>query len=608
MKKMFAKTTLALAVAGVMAAPAFAVDGYGYSGENARSKALQLNYFSYGDRGNVWVNPALAAEYGNSAEVTLRNGGSHTGGVFYEVMDGHTVGVYLGRPSTAKHSTALDFGSYDGYVPGFGWETGLGRNTGANPDNQFDVFYAMDMGEMAFGARLNFQARDRADSYPLRDNMTLPNNVSGDIVGANGININLGVIGAIDDMDRSAYVTEMRRRASAQKNVNDTSAVAADSGKFTNAEFSIRDLQTNSRSLDATEMNLTLGFNLKSMGIDGAVHLGTASGENVRSNSATITKYQINETGAAATHYDRVKEVNSFNRSEKTEVDGGMNIGLALRGLLMEGENSTLHASFYYSSMDYSGKLSAADKQTTTTNYFNSPTAQNTVTSSQTVVKEERWSGTSANEQENIFLGAAYAIKPSAGTTVTFVTGFGMETKDIGSNVSRDYDRTSTSTTADSVTNAVATTNTNYHNDEGVQERWDETTEEMNIPLIVALEHAFNERWTARASVSKDLFYSEEKTKNQYAYTTPPAQGWNQPTSTPNHTQNQAGPRERVLLSSYSTKNEQVWGDSTRVAAGVGYTRGGFTVDTQITANFLTGNNAFGDSAPFGTVTAIYNW
>src|SRR5690606_33283794 len=115
------------------------------------------------------------------------------------------------------------------------------------------------------------------------------------------------------------------------------------------------------------------------------------------------------------------------------------------------------------------------------------------------------------------------------------------------------------------------------------QQRWDETTESMNIPLIVALEHAFNERWTARASVSKDLFYSKETTKNEYAYDTRAAQGWQQPSGVTNHNQNQAGPNERVLLSSYSTKNEQVWGDSTSVAAGVGYTRGGFTVDTQIT-------------------------
>lgn len=136
----------AAAVTMAITSPALAIDidGWDFSGQNARNEALQSDYGNLRDSYNIWVNPALVNDYSDRIDVNVSGSGSpnnnpsndEMGGV-YKTFGGQTIGAYIGRPS----------------------ESAL-FNT---PENQFDLFWGMNLGDgFKIGARLNFQAIDNS--------------------------------------------------------------------------------------------------------------------------------------------------------------------------------------------------------------------------------------------------------------------------------------------------------------------------------------------------------------------------------------------------------------------------------------------------------------
>ena len=132
--KAFVKNTLAVAVLAALSTPALAeVDGWNFSGQNARSQALASDYKNLVDSYNIWVNPALVVKHSNRVDINITDGTEGTG--IYKTFGANTVGAFIGRPS----------------------ESSLGSISGLDPRNQFDLFYGWH-GVVDLGARLNFQA------------------------------------------------------------------------------------------------------------------------------------------------------------------------------------------------------------------------------------------------------------------------------------------------------------------------------------------------------------------------------------------------------------------------------------------------------------------
>lgn len=624
MKKMFAKTTLALAVAGVIAAPAFAVDAIGTT--SARSNSLLLNYYSHADRDNIWVNPALAAEYRNTVEVT--SGGDDTvGGLLYGIGDSQTVGVYLGRSSGVNFGGTTEFGNYPNatQVGNVGNNNDdprrYNRDVAKNaPNNMFDAFYAMDMGEMAFGARLSVQMVEETQSRAAQSGAytdvsgvgTLVSNPNDNAyMGGNTLteNLNLGSE-AFNGLSTTGLIAKLDKNIATEEAARLTQHGAAPTGRVLVGNITEVSTTGGSWSTDAQEMNVALGFNLKSLGIDGAFQFGTASGEQSRSTDITYkTTEYLRRTDIANTQATRVTSDGSASWKDVAEIDGGTSMALSLRGLLMQTDSSTLHASFLYSTQDYSGKLTSTYEETMKeyrawqdngANFANSRTTE-------TETQAKRFEGQRTNEHEAIQVGAAFRNMLSESTALTAVAAFRMDTTDTGSELKRVQDMKKVDTVNATALNTTNSTVTTYNTALGTITHWEQTNETMSLPITLALEHSINERWTVRAAASKEIYKSEEVSRTDYTYSDVPANKRTTDTAntgiakTPGTTLNDStttAAASRALTATRTTTTETTWNGDANVALGLGYANNGVTVD----AHFQTGN------ATLGTVTVGYNW
>lgn len=595
MKNRFAKTALALAVAGTLSAPAFAntdeinrrsgLSGFdGLAEQSSRSAALQQSYFSHADRDNIWVNPALATEYSNGVEFNRTNGRQYAG-LLYSLAPNQTLGFYL-RNNQSDFAEKLEF--LGGMNVGAGFH---GSQSEEEAENQFDIFYAIDLGDMAFGARLNYQAIDRSRSAGDRIQTDARVGLNGD-TGASVRVLN----DPRDNATLDQIIAQTRQEAEAAL-ANDEAALAA---LRANAQYAAGQLDgdvnvTNTNlgrwSQDASEVNLSLGFNIKSLGIDGAVLIGQASGEQSRSRSVSAV-----DTGYGIVNGAQVTRLNStFNETwrETAEIDDGLSFGLALRGLVMQTESSTLHASFLYSSQDYSGQLSSVRSREQVQNTFDA-VDQQTVTSTTTTTQDQRFSGHNIDEREVIQLGASFRTLISDSTAATAMLGFRMENHDGGYDVTRVADSQVVSVNNVNADNTVART---WSAPYGETERERTSYESMSLPLVLALEHSVNERWTLRGSVSKELYRSAEYTSTTTNYNGVNVANAVTPTATDLTTE--AGPNRTVAGVPTSVKEEQTWNTPTTVALGLGYTNNGVTVDTLL----QTGNGS-----AFAGITLGYQW
>lgn len=161
-KKMFVRNALSVAVLAALATPAFAeVDGWDFSGQNARSQALQSDYNNLVDSYNIWVNPALVAKHSNRIDINITEGiRDDEGAGIYKTFGVNTVGAFIGRPSDSLLSgvNLSGFNSISGYAAGASALEPVPLTLDIeDPRNQFDLFYAWS-GPVLVGARLNFQA------------------------------------------------------------------------------------------------------------------------------------------------------------------------------------------------------------------------------------------------------------------------------------------------------------------------------------------------------------------------------------------------------------------------------------------------------------------
>lgn len=156
------KLAIAASVAMAFSGQSYAVDGWSFSGDNARNEAMQTDYTNLRDSYNIWVNPALVNDYSDRIDINVTDDGaaSHVssdeemGGAF-KTFGGQTFGAYIGRPS--------DSGLF------------------GTPENQFDVFWGMKMGGgVKIGARLNFQAIEHNFTGPTLTDTTPDNTLPTD--------------------------------------------------------------------------------------------------------------------------------------------------------------------------------------------------------------------------------------------------------------------------------------------------------------------------------------------------------------------------------------------------------------------------------------------
>ena len=137
--KGFARNALSIAILAALATPALAdVDGWEFSGQNARSQALASDYKNLVDSYNIWVNPALVVKHSNRVDINITDDiRDDEGAGIYKTFGANTFGAFLGRPSVSLLTAS--------------------GTAAEQPRNQFDLFYGW-RGAVDLGARLNFQA------------------------------------------------------------------------------------------------------------------------------------------------------------------------------------------------------------------------------------------------------------------------------------------------------------------------------------------------------------------------------------------------------------------------------------------------------------------
>ena len=134
--RIFVRNALSLAVLAALTTPVLAeVDGWDFSGQNARSQALASDYKNLVDSYNIWVNPALVVKHSNRVDLNITAGTDGAG--LYKTFGSSTVGAYLGRPSVSQLQNS--------------------GTAAQQPRNQFDLFYGWH-GVVDLGVRLNVQA------------------------------------------------------------------------------------------------------------------------------------------------------------------------------------------------------------------------------------------------------------------------------------------------------------------------------------------------------------------------------------------------------------------------------------------------------------------
>ena len=155
------KTTIALS----LITSSLLAGGNASNESSARLDALGLNVYQTEDNYNIWANPAFMTKYSSEATVNLR--GQDTSSVMAGGNVGTSAGVfgiYFGRPST--NNTA----NMENAVAGVGFTNPIIGVATPIAVNQFDLMYAIDVSNMAIGARVSRKAF--SDSATIKNAIT----------------------------------------------------------------------------------------------------------------------------------------------------------------------------------------------------------------------------------------------------------------------------------------------------------------------------------------------------------------------------------------------------------------------------------------------------
>lgn len=543
-------TAILLASSGAMAVSGTVgtnVDGYDFSGHTARSQALQLDYFAgHQDSGDIFVNPALVGKYGSRVAINVdngNNGANGDGGVFFS-NGTSTYGVYIGRDSAAnfgQNIETVDVGGNPIFLD-------------QNPTSQFDLFYGFDTDAFAFGVRLNYQANEQ------KDNETDP------ITG----------IGTQDFASVDAYLDYLKKEdAALLANVNDPN--------YTGMAPLTQTLNTSQESTgwkyDASEINLSVGFALKELNIDGALLYGKASGS-FKSNWLNVEEQiQLQPDGTTQTQFtdETVRELDT----NKYDLDKGETLALSLRGQLFETEDSKMTLSFAYVNQDYSANYSerfdGVAKEYEGTDVNNNDIQE-------TYMYSEAESGKLIDKRAAYQLLGAYENQLDDATKLTVFSGlrytelkYGISLADNGAEFEL-VDHLDSSNNDSGI--VPGTVGTNFSEDNG-------KTKLTSIPLVIAVEHSINDRWTGRASVSRDLYRNLKADASEYDFD-----------AQLNPTDSTEEYATHLKTNANKLSYQETWiNQPTTAMVGVGYTRSNFTIDTVLGKEFFTAgtnNGVFG--------------
>src|SRR5690554_407072 len=543
-------TAILLASSGAMAVSGTVgtnVDGYDFSGHTARSQALQLDYFAgHQDSGDIFVNPALVGKYGSRVAINVdkgNNGANGDGGVFFS-NGTSTYGVYIGRDSAAnfgQNIATVDVGGNPIFLD-------------QNPTSQFDLFYGFDTDAFAFGVRLNYQANEQ------KDNETDP------ITG----------IGTQNFASVDAYLDYLKKEdAALLANVNDPN--------YTGMAPLTQTLNTSQESTgwkyDASEINLSVGFALKELNIDGALLYGKASGS-FKSNELYVEeRIQLQPDGTTQTQFTdkTVRELDT----NKYDLDKGETLALSLRGQLFETEDSKMTLSFAYVNQDYSTNYSGRFDDVTK-DYEGSDVNNNDI--QETDMSSGAESGKLNDKRAAYQLLGAYENQLDDATKLTVFSGLrytelkhGISLADNGAEF-EFVDHLDSSNNDSGIVPGTVGTNFSVNNGK------DKLT---SIPLVIAVEHSINDRWTGRASVSRDLYRNLKEDASDYDF--------NAQLNPTDSTEEYA---THLKTNANKLSYQETWiNQPTTAMVGVGYTRSNFTIDTVLGKEFFTAgtnNGVFG--------------
>src|SRR5690554_4160676 len=543
-------TAILLASSGAMAVSNTVgtnVDGYDFSGHTARSQALQLDYFAgHQDSGDIFVNPALVGKYGSRVAINVdngNNGANGDGGVFFS-NGTSTYGVYIGRDSAANFGQNIATVDVDGST----------IFLDQNPTSQFDLFYGFDTDAFAFGVRLNYQANEQ------KDNETDP------ITG----------IGTQNFASVDAYLDYLKKEdAALLANVNDPN--------YTGMAPLTQTLNTSQESTgwkyDASEINLSVGFALKELNIDGALLYGKASGS-FKSNELYVEeRIQLQPDGTTQTQFTdkTVRELDT----NKYDLDKGETLALSLRGQLFETEDSKMTLSFAYVNQDYSTNYSGRFDDVTK-DYEGTDVNNNDI--QETDMSSGAESGKLIDKRAAYQLLGAYENQLDDATKLTVFSGLrytelkhGISLADNGAEF-EFVDHLDSSNNDSGIVPGTVGTNFSVNNGK------DKLT---SIPLVIAVEHSINDRWTGRASVSRDLYRNLKEDASDYDF--------NAQLNPTDSTEEYA---THLKTNANKLSYQETWiNQPTTAMVGVGYTRSNFTIDTVLGKEFFTAgtnNGVFG--------------
>src|SRR5690554_4962168 len=548
-------TAILLASSGAMAVSGIVgtnVDGYDFSGHTARSQALQLDYFAgHQDSGDIFVNPALVGKYGSRVAINVdngNNGANGDGGVFFS-NGTSTYGVYIGRDSAANFGQNIDDIYREINIFGISSE-GI---TETEPQSQFDLFYGFDTDAFAFGVRLNYQANEQ------KYNETDP------IAG----------IGTQDFASVDAYLDYLKKEdAALLANVNDPN--------YTGMAPLTQTLNTSQDSTgwkyDASEINLSVGFALKELNIDGALLYGKASGS-FKSNGLNVAEQiQLQPDGTTQTQFtdETVRQL----ETNKYDLDKGETLALSLRGQLFETEDSKMTLSFAYVNQDYSANYSERI-DSVAKDYEGTDVNNNDI--QETDMYSEARSRKLIDKRAAYQLLGAYENQLDDATKLTVFSG--LRYTEIKHGISFAYNGAELEfvdhlDSSNNDSGIVPGVKGNYLENNG-------KTKLTSIPLVIAVEHSINDRWTGRASVSRDLYRNLKSDASESDF---------------NAQLNPTDPAEEYATHLKTNANklseQETWiNQPTTAMVGVGYTRSNFTIDTVLGKDFFTAgtnNGVFG--------------
>jgi hypothetical protein len=558
MKLTSAKSTLSLCVAVAMAGPALAYDGYDYSGQSARSQALQLDYFSHRDVGNIWVNPALVRHYSNRVMININNNnndGQGSGGVLlgsgehtFDIE--HTIGIYIGRDSVSSMGEVLDLVNFDN-------ETGaaLGGLQPAveahNPESQFDLFYGYTDGDFAVGVRLNLQNNQQ------------------DVFNDRGTFAFLNTVGA----PTFATLDE----ALAHRNANIEAQFADDPNQPTPAALVFTgsaeagSFNDGHARLAAKEYNLSLGFEIASLGLDGAVLHGQASGSYSVMQSFAREELTLENDGDDNQVVRRIYR-EDLSVQDALEIDDGITLGITMRLHLMESQSVQLLTSFAYVSQEYTANFTGRG-QGLSTLWDDDPAnlREGSI--------DERFgtSGTVVNESELIRLSTAYELRPNNRAAITLVSGIELREMDNSFSYAISEDVETIRADVDGFFGLSEGESASTFGETGPQARRDQIAEFMRVPLVIALEYHLNDRWTGRTSVARDLYHETETTEITYLF------------DAVQDADVGTGSNRRIETNRERMGSSESWvRQPTRVQIGFGYLRDGLGIDALVGKEFFT--------------------